>query len=79
MNAHLRFRLGEIVFRPAVLLMDRVVRLDGHVGKLIAALRNPVPDREIVSCVREQRQQNQTGGDTKKYGFQPFSNLVGSI
>jgi hypothetical protein len=44
MNAHLRFGLGKIEFRPAVLLMYRVVGLDGHVGKLIAAFRNPVPD-----------------------------------
>ena len=56
MNAYLRLRLGKIVFGPAVLFVDRVVRLDGHVRKLIAAFGNFVPDREIVPGIRKQRQ-----------------------
>ena len=55
-NAHLRFWLGEIEFRPAILLVNRIVGLDGYSRKRIAAFRNPIPDGKIVSRVSEQHQ-----------------------
>jgi hypothetical protein len=51
MNAYLGLRLGKIVFGPAVLFVDRVVGLNGHVRKLITAMGNFVADGEIVSGV----------------------------
>jgi len=51
MNAYLGLRLGKIVFGPAVLFVDRVVGLNGHVRKLITAMGNFVTDGEIVSGV----------------------------
>jgi hypothetical protein len=74
MNAYLCFGLGEIEFGPAVLLMDRVVGLNGHVRKLIAAFRYPIADREIVSGVGDQEQNSCHASNTKRYGFHAFCN-----
>ena len=55
-NAALAFGLGKVKFGSAIFFMNRVVGLDGHGGKGVAALRNFVADGEIVSCIRDQRQ-----------------------
>jgi hypothetical protein len=71
-HAHLALRLREIVFGSAILFVNRVVGLDGHGRKRIAAFRNLVPDREIVSQVGDQRQQNRSPSCAEEYGFQSF-------
>jgi hypothetical protein len=57
-HAHLALLLREVVFGSAVLFVNRVVGLDDHGRKRIAAFRNLVPDREIIPDIRHQRQQN---------------------
>ena len=54
-HANLRFRRSKIVFGPAILFVNRVIRLDGHAGKRVAALRNLVANRKVVSQIRGQR------------------------
>ena len=76
-NANLGLRLGEIVLGSPILLVDRVIRLDGHSGKWIAAVGNLVANRKIVPHVREQRQYHDGGSDTEEYAFQSFLSLTG--
>ena len=55
-NANLIFRLGEIVLGFSILFVDGIVGLDSHGRKRVAAMRNLIADREIVSDIRDQSQ-----------------------
>jgi hypothetical protein len=76
-NTHLGFWLSEIVLGLAIFFMDRVVRLDGHGRKRIAALRNLVPDRKVISRIREQRQYHAGANNAEEYAFQASLSLTG--
>jgi hypothetical protein len=71
-NANLGLRLGEIVLSSPILLVDRVIGLDGHSGKWIASVGNLEPDYKIVDCIRERRQQRRSANNAEEYAFQPF-------
>jgi hypothetical protein len=71
-NADLGLRLGVIVLGSPILLMDRVIGLDGHGGKWIASVGNLEPDHKIVDCIRERRQQGRSANNAEEYAFQPF-------
>jgi hypothetical protein len=75
-NADLGLRLGVIVLGSPILLMNRVIGLDGHGGKWIASVGNLVTNRKIVTHVREQRQYHDGGSDTEEYAFQSFLSLT---
>lgn len=79
MNANLDLRLGVIIFGSPILLMDRIVGLDGYSGKWIAALRNSISNGQIVTHVREQRQYHDGGSNTEEYAFQSFLSLTGLL
>jgi hypothetical protein len=78
-NANLDLRLGVIIFGSPILLMDRIVGLDGYSGKWIAALRNSISNGQIVTHVREQRQYHDGGSNTEEYAFQSFLSLTGLL
>jgi hypothetical protein len=69
-NAQLSFWLGEIVLGPAILFMNRIVRMDADRRKRTAAVRNPVAEREVVPRIREQCQQDHSGDNAEEYAFQ---------
>jgi hypothetical protein len=71
-NADLGLRLGVIVLGSPILLMDRVIGLDGYSGKWIASVGNLVANRKIVPRIREERQYHDGGSDTEEYTFQSF-------
>jgi hypothetical protein len=71
-NANLGLRLGKIVLGSPILLVDRVIGLDGHSGKWVAAVGNLEPDHKIVGCIRERRQQSRSANSAEEYAFQPF-------
>jgi len=71
-NANLDLRLGVIVFGSPILLMDRIVGLDGYIGKCIVALPNSISNGKIVTHVREQRQYHDGSSNTEEYAFQSF-------
>src|SRR5580704_808189 len=71
-NADLGLRLGVIVFGSPILLVDRVIGLDGYSGKWIASVWNLVADQKIVPRIREERQYHDEGSDTEEYDFQSF-------
>jgi hypothetical protein len=76
----LALRLGKVVFGSAILFVNRVVGLDGHVRKWIAAFRDLVADGKIVSCVGRQRQYNYGGDDAEEYVLQnvlPYLRTLG--
>jgi hypothetical protein len=52
-NTYLVFWRGIVVFCPAILLLNRIIGLDGHGRKRIAALRNLEADYKIVAGVGE--------------------------
>jgi hypothetical protein len=76
-NANLDLRLDVVVFGSPILLMDRIVGLDGYSGKWLAALRNSISNEQIVTHVREQRQYHDGGSNTEEYAFQSFLSLTG--
>jgi hypothetical protein len=76
-NANLGLRLGVIVFGSPILLVDRVIGLDGDSGKWIASVGNLVANRKVVTHVREQRQYHDGGSDTEECAFQSFLSLTG--
>ena len=76
-NANLGLRLGIIVLGSPILLVDRVIGLDGYGGKWIASLGDLVANRKIVTRVREQRQYYDGGSDTEECAFQSFLSLTG--
>jgi hypothetical protein len=71
-NANLGLRLSVIVFGSPILLVDRVIGLDGHGGKWIASIGNLEPDHKIVDCIGERRQQGRSANNAEEYAFQPF-------
>jgi|SRR5580692_269820 hypothetical protein len=78
-NADLGLRLGVIVFGSPILLVDRVIGLDGYSGKWIASVWNLVADQKIVPRIREERQYHNEGSDTEEYAFQSFLSLAGLL
>jgi hypothetical protein len=76
-NANLGLRLGVIVLGSPILLVDRVIGLDGHGGKWIAAVGNLEADHKIITHVGDQRQYHDGGSDTEEYAFQSFLSLAG--
>jgi len=52
-NTKLRFRWSEIVFRPSILLVNSVVRLDGDGGKRVQVSGDLIPYSKIVSRVHK--------------------------
>jgi hypothetical protein len=72
-NTHLSLWLGKIVLGPAVLLVNRVVGLDGHGRKRIAAFPNLVPYRKIIPHIHNAHQQNRGPNNTEEYTFQIVS------
>src|SRR5580704_16339146 len=71
-NADLGLRLCVIVFGSPILLVDRVIGLDGYAGKWIASVGNLEPDHKIVDCIGERRQQGRSANNAEEYAFQPF-------
>ena len=72
MNANLDLWLGVIVFGSPIFLMDRIVGLDGYIGKCIVALPNSISNGKIVTHVREQRQYHACAGNAEEYALQSF-------
>jgi len=67
--------LGEVVFGSAILFVNRIVGLDGHARKRIAAFRNLVADRKIIPDVHGARQQSCDANNAEECVFQPFPSL----
>jgi len=76
-NANLGLRLCEIVLGSPILLVDRVIGLDGHGGKWIASGGNLVANRKVVTRIREQHQYHDGGNDAEENAFQSFLSLTG--
>lgn len=58
-NANLLPRGVEIQFGGAILLGDRVVALSGHCSPEVAASRNAITNRAVVSNVHGSQQQDE--------------------
>jgi hypothetical protein len=58
--------------------VNRIVRLDGHGRKRIAAFRKLVSDGKIIPGVYSTDQQNRDANNAEEYVFQPLPSLTRS-